>query len=122
VLVNDVLGRDALLHGAHGDGGTVLVAPAHEQYLLAPLAQVAHVDIGRQVGTGDVADVQRTVGVWQGSGDGVADGLFHGSCDCKRGRRYPLHVWRSVWTGPRTCRTLVTPGRRPPARSQSTIS
>ena len=58
-------------------GSAVLIAAAHEQHLLAPLALVAHVDVRRQVGARDVPDVQGAIGIGQCGGNGMADGLLH---------------------------------------------
>ena len=82
VAVYHVLGRDALFLGAYGDGHSVLVATADEHHLLLLQAQIAHVDVCRHVDSGQVSDVDSTVGVWQCSRDGgtLIVGLFHLYC------------------------------------------
>ena len=78
VLVHDRLRSGAFLQRAQRDGGPVLVTSTNEEHLLPPGAQVPHVDVRRQVGPGDMADVERTVGVGQRGGDGGACWFFHG--------------------------------------------
>ena len=62
-------GADALVVGAHGHGRAVLVAAGNHQHAIAGHAVVASEDVGRQVGAGDVAEVQRPVGVRPRHGD-----------------------------------------------------
>ena len=62
-------GVDALVVGADGDRRAVLVAAGHHQHVVAAHAVVAGEDVGRQVGAGDVAEVQRPVRVRPGDGD-----------------------------------------------------
>ncbi len=63
VAVHDVLRGHALLAGLDGDGHAVLVGAADEEHLLAVVAQIARVDVGRDIDAGEVADVDGTVGV-----------------------------------------------------------
>ncbi|MEY3073184.1 MAG: hypothetical protein RLZZ353_1380, partial [Actinomycetota bacterium] len=67
--VDDLAGRDALLLGAYRDGGAVAVRARHHQDPVAGDAVVAGEDVGRQVRAGEVAEMQRTVGVGPGDGD-----------------------------------------------------
>ena len=77
VLVHDGLRRGAFLQGAQGDGSAVLIASADKEHLLATCLQVAHIDVGRQVGPGNVADVQGAVSIGQRGGDGGTGGGLH---------------------------------------------
>ena len=68
VLVHDVLRSDALGAGLDGDGHAVLVGAADEDDVLAPHPEVADVDVAGDVGTGQVADMDGTVGVRKRAG------------------------------------------------------
>ena len=68
VAVHDVLRGAALLAGLDGDGHAVLVGAADIQDFPAAHAQVAHIDVCGYIDTGEVADVDRTVGVRQRAG------------------------------------------------------
>ena len=72
VAIYDVLWRDAFLASLDGDGDAVLIAAAYEDDLLALGAKVAHVDVGRDVDTCQVANMHGTVGIGQSRSDGVA--------------------------------------------------
>ena len=74
-LVDDLLRRAALVVGAHGDRRAVLVAAGDHEHVVADHAVVAGEDVGRQIGAGDVAEVQRAVRVGPGDGDEDAAGL-----------------------------------------------
>jgi len=58
----------------------MFVAAANESHILALLPQVAHIKIGWQIGTRQVAHMFGAVGIGQGSGDGMAFEilLWHG--------------------------------------------
>ena len=68
VAVAYVLRRHTFFLGLDGDGHAVLVAAAYELHVLALEAQVAHIDVGRHIDAGQVADVHRAVGIGQGRG------------------------------------------------------
>jgi hypothetical protein len=69
----DVVGvGDVLLLRVDRDRRAVLVRAADEDDVLALHAQRAHVDVGREVGARDLAEVDRAVGVGEGAGDEVA--------------------------------------------------
>ena len=72
VAVYHFLNGDALLAGADCYGHSVLVATADEHHLLLLQAQIAHVDVGRNIHAGKVADVYATVGIRQCRSDGGA--------------------------------------------------
>ena len=76
VAVHDVLRRAALLARLDGDGHAVLVGAADVQHFPAAHPQVADVDVGRHIDTGQVADVDRTVGVGQRTGHEGSFELF----------------------------------------------
>ncbi len=69
VAVHHILRRDALLAGAYGDGHSVLVAAADEQHFAALQAQIACVDVGRHVHSGQMAYVHRAVGIGESCSD-----------------------------------------------------
>ena len=68
VLVHDVLGCDAPLAGLDGDGDAVLVGAANEDNVLAPHPEVTDIDVTGDIGTGQMADMDRTVGVRKRTG------------------------------------------------------
>ena len=79
VAVYHFLNGDALLAGADCYGHAVLVATSDEHNLLLLKAQIAHVDVGRNIHASQVAYVYATVGIRQSRGDGGAFEilLFH---------------------------------------------
>ena len=62
-------GAASLLLGADGDRRAVLVAAGDHEHVVAGGAVVASEDVGRQVGAGDLTDVEGAVGVGPGDGD-----------------------------------------------------
>lgn len=78
ILIHQLLWHDAVLAGTKGDGGPVLVRSADEHRIFALQLQVAGVDVSRQVGTRQMAEVYRAVDIRKGSGDEVAFGFGHG--------------------------------------------
>ena len=78
VAVNHLLRCAALLAGAYGDGHAMLVATADKQYVTFLQAQVAHINVGRHIHPGQVADVHTAISVWQGGGNQrTVKFLFH---------------------------------------------
>ncbi len=63
VAVDDLLRGHPFPVGPDGDGNPVLVRAADEQHVRPLLPLVAHVDIGRDVGSGKMPQVQGAVGV-----------------------------------------------------------
>ena len=84
VAVHHLLHRDALLAGAYGDGYAVFVRTADEHYVTFLQTKVAHVDVGRHIYPGKMADVYASVGVRQGGSDrrSLVVFLFHVLCFC----------------------------------------
>ena len=76
VTIYNLLGGNTLLAGALCHGNTMLIAATHKKHVLALQAQVAHIDVGRHIDTGQVADVDRTVGVGQRTGHKGSFELF----------------------------------------------
>ena len=66
IAVHHLLGRDSFFAGAYGNGHTVLIATADKHRLLAFEAQIARVDIRRNIDAGKVSDVHRTISIRQG--------------------------------------------------------
>ena len=67
--VHHHLRRDAFLLGAEGYGRPVLVGPRHHDHLVPLGAMVSGEDVGGEVGPGQVAQVQRPVGIGPGDCD-----------------------------------------------------
>ena len=65
ITVNNVLHRASFLLGADSYRHSVFVRTSHEEYVSALQAEIAYIDVTGNVGTGQVADVYRTVGVWK---------------------------------------------------------
>ena len=65
VTIDYVLRGDAFLTGTDGNGHTVLIASADEHHVLLLQSQVAHINVGRYIDTGQVADMNTSVGVGQ---------------------------------------------------------
>ena len=70
-----VVAVDYLLHGAtffactDGHGHTVLIGTADEEDFLLAQAEIAHIDVGRNVNTSQVTDVYTAVGIGKGGSD-----------------------------------------------------
>ncbi len=77
ITVHYVLGGDTLLAGLYGDGYAMLVAAADEQHLLSLKTEIPRIDVGRDIDSGQVADMHRPVGVRQGRGDKCTLEFFH---------------------------------------------
>ena len=69
IAVHHFLGRDSFFAGAYGYGHTVLIATADKHRLLAFEAQIARVDIRRNIDAGKVSDMDRTIRIRQGCCD-----------------------------------------------------
>jgi hypothetical protein len=68
VSVHDLLRRNTLAIGANRNRDTVLVGAADENDIAPPEPLVPDVNIRRNVGPGQMAQVQGPVGVWKGGG------------------------------------------------------
>ena len=66
VTVNNILRANPFLAGFDGDWHAMLIRTADKYHLFAFEAQVANIDIGRNIYTGKVSDVHWTIGVGQG--------------------------------------------------------
>ena len=69
ITVHYILGGDTLLAGLDGDRHAMLVAAADEQHFAALQAQIACVDVGRHVHSGQMAYVHRAVGIGESCSD-----------------------------------------------------
>ena len=78
VLVHHLLRGDALAAGLDGDGHAVLVRSADEDHVASFLTEVAHIDIGRNIDSRQVSQVDRAVGIRQSGRYGVSFGCIHG--------------------------------------------
>ncbi|OPZ81765.1 MAG: hypothetical protein BWY77_00489 [bacterium ADurb.Bin431] len=68
VFVDDLLGRHPRLFSGDGDGHAVLIGAADIDHIALFEALVAHIDVRRQISPGEVAEMDRPVGVGQGAG------------------------------------------------------
>ncbi len=68
VLVHDLLRGNPGLAGLDGDGYPVFVAAADEQHVFPAHAQVSYIDVSGDIGAGQMADVDGTVGVGKRTG------------------------------------------------------
>ena len=76
VAVHDVLRIDTLFAGAEHDRDAVLVGAADVDEVAAAEPLVAAIEVGREVGPGEVAEMERSVGVREGGSD--EDAISHG--------------------------------------------
>ena len=88
--VDDRLGRRSLFAGAQGDRCTVFIRTADEGHVAPARTQVAHIDVRRQIGPGNLSDVKRTVRVRQGRGDEISGGFRHGFVELGKDRMRAL--------------------------------
>ena len=114
VFVDDVLRRYALLPGLDGDRHAVLVRSAHRDHVLAPQAQVTGVDVGRDVNSRQVADVDRAVGVGKGRSDQITLEFFHVRYVTKSILLQSYGFFRGIRRGGPIFSGLRSPGRRRP--------
>lgn len=77
VAVDDILRCNTFSLSLNGDGHTVLVATANHEDFAALEAKITGIDVGGDVYSGEVADVDGAVGVWESSGDEGAFEIFH---------------------------------------------
>ena len=68
IAIDDLLYSDAFLAGTDSDGYTVFVGAANEENFLALETKVTDVDVGRNIYSCKVTDMNRSVGVRQGRG------------------------------------------------------
>ncbi len=77
ITVHYILGGDTLLAGLDGDRHPMLVTAAYEQHLLSLEAEISRIDVGGNIDSGQMADMNRPVGVWQGRRDKCSLEFFH---------------------------------------------
>ena len=78
IVVHHVLRGDAFLLGADGDGHSVFVGAADEDYIFLFQSQVADINVGRNINACQVSDMNRAVGIRQCRGHGgTFEFLFH---------------------------------------------
>ena len=70
IAVHHVLRGDAFLLGADGDGHSVFVGAADEDYIFLFQSQVADINVGRNINACQVSDMNRAVGIRQCRGHG----------------------------------------------------
>jgi len=70
VGIDNFFGANALLSGAQGNGSTVFVGTANKRNILIVQTLVSSKNIGGQISTGQMPNVQRAIGVRQGRRNG----------------------------------------------------
>ncbi len=65
VAVNDILWSHTLAACLYSDRHTVLVASAYHHNVLSAQAQITGVNVGRYINTGEMSDMNRTIGIWK---------------------------------------------------------
>ena len=63
ITIDDFLSSDALFAGTNGYGHSVFVATTDKKDITSLETQIAHVDICRDIDSGEVSDMNRTVGI-----------------------------------------------------------
>ena len=63
VAVNNVLWCNTFLLCFDGNGHAMLVAATYHEHILTLEAQIAHIDVGRDINSGQMADVYWTIGI-----------------------------------------------------------
>ena len=84
VAIHYILGGNALFLSLNGNGYTMLITTANEEYLLAFESEVASVDISRYIYASQVTNMHGTIGVGQGGSDKGSLKLF-------------IHLSMSLW-------------------------
>ena len=78
VAVHHLLDCDSLLAGTDGNRHTMLIRASDEQYVPTFQTQIAHINVGGNIDTCQMANMNRTVCVWQsGRNKGSFEMLFH---------------------------------------------
>lgn len=86
VLVNDFLRRTSQILGLESDRNAMLVASANEKHVFSLEAEITHIDVCRNINSGEMADVNASVGVWKRGGNEMSlEFLFHVSLFSKFG-------------------------------------
>ena len=75
ILVDNILRGTSFLAGRHGDGHAVLVGAADKERLAPAHPQIADIDIGRDIDTGQMSDMDRAVRIRQRASDEIP--FFH---------------------------------------------
>ena len=70
VAIHHFLRSDAFFSGSQCDWNAMLIAAAYEQHFFTGIAHVTHVSICRQINSGNVPDVNRSIGIRKRSGNG----------------------------------------------------
>ena len=77
IPVHDVLWGYAFLARLNGDGHAMLVGAADEKNFFAVVAQIAGVNVGRNIDTGKVADVNGSIGIRKSGSNRVSFRIIH---------------------------------------------
>jgi hypothetical protein len=63
IAVNHILRSDTLFAGTNGNGHTMLITSADEQYLALLQSEITHIDISRYIYTSQVSDMYAAISV-----------------------------------------------------------
>ena len=63
IRIDDRLRSAVVLQGTDGDGGAMFIGAANKGYILIEHSQHADEDVGRQVGSSKMSDVERAIGI-----------------------------------------------------------
>jgi len=72
IFIHHLLRCNSFFFCFDGDGYAMFIASADKKYILAFGAQIANIDIGRNIYTGKVSDMNRPISIRQGRGNGIS--------------------------------------------------
>jgi len=76
ILVHDILRCHPLLPGTDGNGNAMFIGSPYKTDFPARQTQVTYINVGRNIHTGKVSDMNRPVGIGQGRCDQVTLEFF----------------------------------------------
>ena len=68
IAVHDILRGASLLLRLDRDRHTMLIRATHIQHILTSHSQISHIDVRRDIYTGEMSDMHRTIGIRQRTG------------------------------------------------------
>src|SRR5436190_4672377 len=77
IFIHDLLWRYAFFHGPDSNWDTMFIASTYKFYIPFLCPEIAYIDIGRDVTTCQVADMQRPVGIGKSSSNQVSFKISH---------------------------------------------
>jgi hypothetical protein len=76
IPVHHFLGSDPLLTRLDGDGYAMLIGAADVGHVFSQGSEVAYINIGRNIATRQVTNVQGSIGIGERGGDGISFEFF----------------------------------------------